>query len=207
MLETIIGFDESAASVLMAQRDPLLYDVFLWFTTLGNWWVVLLILLLIIFVLEERHRNWRLAALIFGFFGTQATVFFVKHIVGRERPGVIEEGVIQNLSTTASFPSGHAATAIAFYGLLLYLILIKEKNKYMKVGYYVSGVTFILLIGFSRLYIGVHYVSDVLAGYLVGGVFLVLSLAIARKRIPESWKRLIKQFSQKFHSNAKSEKE
>ncbi|MEG1990419.1 MAG: phosphatase PAP2 family protein [Clostridia bacterium] len=80
-----------------------------------------------------------------------------------------------------SFPSGHAMTSIAFYGLLIYF-----SNKYMKNKYIKNIIKFVLtlliiLIGFSRLYLGVHYPSDVIAGFILGYIYLKLFILSMKK--------------------------
>lgn len=83
-----------------------------------------------------------------------------------------------------SFPSGHAMIALITYGMLAYLLVLVV-NRYLKQIMVVATVSLVLLIGFSRLYLGVHYFSDVVAGYAAGTVWLAVSISgteIARRR-------------------------
>ena len=73
-----------------------------------------------------------------------------------------------------SFPSGHAMISVLFFGSIIYLVN-KHNLKYKKLITF-SLSTFILLIGISRIYLGVHYLTDVVGGYLLG--FIVLFLII-----------------------------
>lgn len=210
ILDFIIGIDKAVATFLSAHQDASFYHLMSLITILGDWWFVLILLLIFFWVLEERGKYWRFSALAFGFAGTQAVVFSLKYLVGRPRPEVEAYSFLKHFVDTPSFPSGHAATAMVFYGLLMYFMLTfkagktgkKEKARSIKKKaeskwpMLLSGAFIILMIGFSRLYLGVHYLSDVLAGFLIGGIFLYLSIQIANRHVPsfvwkgiEKWKK------------------
>ena len=87
----------------------------------------------------------------------------LKFIVQRPRP--TEYRIIDE--TGYSFPSGHSMVSAAFYGFLIYFIYKNIKNKYIKWSLITLLSCIILLIGISRIYLGVHYTSDVLAGFLL----------------------------------------
>ena len=79
-----------------------------------------------------------------------------------------------------SFPSGHATVAMAFYGFLAYILVHQAAKWQTKVNYFFAATVTVLLIGVSRLYLGVHYLSDVWSGYLVGALWLVIGIALSR---------------------------
>lgn len=91
-------------------------------------------------------------------------MFVLKHSFGRTRPLIplLEE------ARGLSFPSGHALMAVTFYGLLGYIVWQTVKNNALKWLLFVFFMLMILLIGFSRIYLRVHYTSDVIAGYCMG---------------------------------------
>ena len=102
--------------------------------------------------------------------GSALTTFFLKHIFSRARP----LGAFY-LESSFSFPSGHATSAVALYGFLFYFIWSHDKH-HLKNPFLMFLASLIILIGFSRLYLGVHYFSDVLAGYFVGLIWLFISV-------------------------------
>lgn len=101
----------------------------------------------------------------------------LKRILQRPRP---EEFRIINESGY-SFPSGHSMISMAFYGYLIYLIYKYVKNKYLK--WFLITILGILIanIGISRIYLGVHYTSDVLAGFLISISYLIVYISIVNK--------------------------
>lgn len=100
-----------------------------------------------------------------------------KFIFQRPRPNdfrIIEENGY-------SFPSGHSMVSMAFYGFLIYLIYKKISNKYLKWGLICFLSILVLFIGISRIYLGVHYTSDVLAGFLISIAYLILFISIINR--------------------------
>ncbi|WP_026462736.1 phosphatase PAP2 family protein [Adhaeribacter aquaticus] len=84
-----------------------------------------------------------------------------------------------------SFPSGHAMIGGAFYGLLIYLVWTNIRSLFWR--WVLSGLLFIwiILIGFSRIYLHVHYASDVVAGWAAGFIFLIISILLLRRLEPK----------------------
>lgn len=100
----------------------------------------------------------------------------LKKILRRPRPTefrIVEE-------TGYSFPSGHSMVSMAFYGYLIYLIYRYIKNKYIKWSLIVLLSILICLIGISRIYLGVHYTSDVLGGFLLSISYLVVYISLIK---------------------------
>jgi len=110
--------------------------------------------------------------------GSAATTYAIKHLFYRARP--IVEALY--LETGSSFPSGHATAAMALYGFLVYTVWKFDKH-YLKKLFIVLLSVLIISIGASRLYLGVHYLSDVLLGYAIGFVWILISLAVPRLKI------------------------
>ncbi|WP_460059419.1 phosphatase PAP2 family protein [Pseudolactococcus yaeyamensis] len=101
-------------------------------------------------------------------------IYILKHIYGRSRPSlphlVVENGL--------SFPSGHASTSLMFYACLMVLICQRLHNRQMKWLVRVLATMFIVLIGMSRIYLGVHYPTDILGGWLMSASILLMTFPI-----------------------------
>ena len=125
------------------------------------------------FLLVRRHKWYsiRVPAVALSSLGL---MFLLKNVFNRERPGV----PLLEQARGLSFPSGHALMSVTFYGLLIYAVYHLWKNNIAKWSMISFLVFLILLIGFSRIYLRVHYTSDVAAGFAVGFLWLVLSLWI-----------------------------
>lgn len=105
----------------------------------------------------------------------------LKRILQRPRP---EEFRIINESGY-SFPSGHSMISMAFYGFVIYLIYKYVKNKYLKWTLITILGMLIVSIGVSRIYLGVHYTSDVLAGFLIAISYLIIYISMVNKFVLE----------------------
>ena len=92
----------------------------------------------------------------------------LKNIFDRPRP----EGLRLIQETGYSFPSGHSMVSMAFYGFLIYIIYKKVKNPYLKWGSMLLLLSLIVAIGISRIYLGVHYASDVIGGFCFSIAYL-----------------------------------
>lgn len=105
----------------------------------------------------------------------------IKFIMQRPRPTefrIIEE-------TGYSFPSGHSMVSLAFYGYLIYLIYKYINNKHLKKTLIIILSVLICIIGVSRIYLGVHYTSDVLGGFLISFAYLIIYIELVNKFVLE----------------------
>lgn len=100
-------------------------------------------------------------------------IVFLKLLFMRERPDILRLIPIDGYS----FPSGHSIISVSFYGYLMTYFIERKKNLFI----FIFGILFILGIGFSRIYLGVHYFSDVLAGYSLGALTLGIGSILRRK--------------------------
>jgi undecaprenyl-diphosphatase len=138
-------------------------------TALGYYWVV--VPLLAVTVLVFYRKGWRLSAilLVVSTSGSILLTTVLKAVFERSRPELFDSGYAASFY---SFPSGHATVALGFYGTLT-LIMAYRLRGYARWLVAACGVSLVLLIGFSRLYLGVHYPTDILAGFLAAPLWLV----------------------------------
>ena len=148
------------------------------FTSIGNVKSVVIIVIILGLLISLRYKHWK-KALWFALtvlLGAGIVNNFVKNTFERTRPlltHLVEEH-------SYSFPSGHAMGAIIYSGALAFLIYEANKSKVAHLKFYTVNGTllFSLLIAMSRLYLGVHFASDVIAGLSLGAAFLFIAMAI-----------------------------
>ena len=104
-------------------------------------------------------------------------MFLLKHLFQRKRP----LSPVLKAARGLSFPSGHAIMSVTFYGLLVYILRHTIQADGIK--YLLTALLIILmaLIGYSRVYLRVHYASDVAAGFVIGFLWLIISLAVLKE--------------------------
>ena len=161
-------------------------------TALGYGQVVLPLLAAVVFVFYLK--GWSLSAtlLLVSTVGSFLLTTVLKGVFERARPELFDTGYT---APFYSFPSGHAAVAVGFYGTLTFILAYRLRG-FARWAVVVCGVLLVLLIGFSRLYLGVHYPTDVLAGFLAAplwvifvGVVYVVWLSVRGLRTAESGRK------------------
>lgn len=161
-------------------HTPLLDRVMLGITFLGEPMVLLVLCILVGMVLLRRHRKSEATTLAIAGVGAIGLNFLLKDLFARSRPTLWERTVDVSYY---SFPSGHAMISLVVYGMLGYLLATRFRRWW---GWILSAtILLIATIGLSRLYLGVHWPTDVVAGYAAGLVWLVaciLSLEVWRER-------------------------
>ena len=138
-------------------------------TALGYYYVVLPFLAVAVFLFYRA--GWRLSAVLLAVStaGSVVLTTVLKGVFKRARPELFDSGY---QASFYSFPSGHATVAVGFYGMLTLILAYRLRGR-ARWTVVISGVLVVLLIGFSRLYLGVHYPTDILAGYLSALLWLV----------------------------------
>jgi len=172
--DLIVSVDTRIANLLAVFRNIEITEFFLWITLLGKWQVIISFTFAIVGVLWIWRKRLYIAPLILTIAGSEIFTALGKIAFHRSRP---ELAIYTEHSF--SFPSGHATIAVAFYGFLTYILIRSFGRWKTKVNVFFVGLSVILLIGFSRLYLGVHYVSDVWGGYLVGVLWLIIGISIS----------------------------
>jgi undecaprenyl-diphosphatase len=170
--EALVQFDRAAYYLAQGLRSPDADRFFIAITELGDTGVALAVSIAVLAYLLWR-KSWRTAmywtaAVAFA----QCTIAALKLILARARPSLALE--------TYSFPSGHATLSLVIYGFLAYL-LVRKQARPVQIGAGMAVGAFVGLVSLSRIYLGVHWFSDVLAGLALGSSWIVL-LSIAYSR-------------------------
>lgn len=174
----VVRLDHAANQTVQAHAgEPLTGWVF-FLTALGATPVLVAVTLSAAIGLTLRGR-WRSAiALALAYAVTDATVTLVKLVVERPRP---DESLTH--AGGFSFPSGHSATSMAVYGCLA-IALARAARGFPRVAIVLAAAGLVVLIGLSRIYLGVHYASDVVAGWTTGGAIVIAAWLIVGRLRP-----------------------
>jgi membrane-associated phospholipid phosphatase len=126
-------------------------------------------------------RAWRSALVLFGIVLVgQGIKVGVKHLVARPRPTTEVVNVMTTVNEIHSFPSGHTVLYTVFFGFLWYLTFAKVTKRALRWPLLALLMLLLLMIGVSRIYLGAHWASDVLGGYLLGGAILIAGIGLHR---------------------------
>lgn len=140
--------------------------------------LIVIAILLFIFIKEKKIG----LAILINLGMAPLTNQIIKQFFRRPRPA-LEYRLIEE--SGFSFPSGHSMTSMAFYGFLIYLIYKKINNKVLK-WFLISLLSLLILsIGFSRIYLGVHYFTDVCAGFIEAICYLIVFITVFKKVVHE----------------------
>ena len=165
-------WDAALSETVRSLHTQALDRLFAWITACGVWQVMAALFAVATLALAALRRSGLILGLWLTFAGKQVTVAVLKHAFARPRP----EGASL---ASAAFPSGHAATSVALYGLLFWLAWwLRLVPGPLAVA---AGITVAVAMGFSRVYLGEHWVTDVLNGYLVGGIWLLVGAAMCAR--------------------------
>ncbi|MEK5641863.1 MULTISPECIES: phosphatase PAP2 family protein [Paenibacillus] len=176
--DRIAWFDQSIIDAVQGMENEGLTRIMKGFTFLGSSLVAtLLSVIAFLFLwLVLRHRK-ELLMFLLSVGGSEIWNIIIKNWMQRQRPTTHRLIEISGFS----FPSGHSMAAFALYGTLTYLLWRHIPALAGRIAMIVIGVALTLLIGISRIYLGVHYPSDVFGGYLASATWLMLSIYIFEK--------------------------
>jgi membrane-associated phospholipid phosphatase len=164
-------FDDAVSSFVVSFRSESLTPFFRFMTEVGDRFAYIVITIALGAYLFLRHKNWKfIGQTVLVLLLSTLTNILLKSVINRQRPS--HEHLVQ--VTTLSFPSGHSMSAMAFYGFLTYLTVVSKIPLTFKIMLVILLVLTILSVGISRIYLGVHFPSDVAAGFVGGLIFSML---------------------------------
>ncbi|MBT2757980.1 phosphatase PAP2 family protein [Mesobacillus foraminis] len=167
--------DPKVMGFVQTYSSPFLDSIMIFITTLGSKGVIGLLLVACISLILLKQRNyWGTLISFLTVAGGGILNLLLKGLFERERPEI--NRIID--ADGFSFPSGHSMGSIIFYGFLGYLVFRSEWKIHSKFGWITLLSMVIFLVGISRVYLGVHYPSDVLAGFSAGFIWLILCISI-----------------------------
>lgn len=168
----IQNYDKAAILFIEQFKTLSLLNFFSWVTHLGDHFFIAIcfVVLTLILIIKKRKRAALVSLLSLG--GSAFFISFLKNFFGRGRPfGCLLP------DDCLSFPSGHATLAFYFYGLLDYLVFRFLPVSLKSFIFVTLGLgALIALVAVSRLFLGLHYFSDILGGFFLGGSWLLLAI-------------------------------
>jgi membrane protein DedA with SNARE-associated domain/membrane-associated phospholipid phosphatase len=174
--------DSPVASWMARHQEAWLTTTMQAVTNLGGAWFLVPLIVVVAAVLLYRRRLSDAVLLVSAAAGSSVLVALIKLVIGRARPQV---GDLLASVHSYAFPSGHSTQAVATYGALALLAGRGTMTWARRVGIWTAAALIALLIGFSRLYLGVHWLTDVLGGYALGSAWLAIvatsSTAVRRR--------------------------
>lgn len=172
---TISVLDNYIYNLIKGFISPKMTPIVKFITEFGNYTVMIPVIILFYLFNKDKSFNRYFTINLVAIFTSN---FIVKNIIRRDRP--IDINLI--IENGFSFPSGHSMVSFAFYGFLIYYLYHTDLKKPLKYGLMALLSFIILLIGLSRIYLGVHYASDVIGGFLLAFIYLVIYIKFIYKR-------------------------
>ena len=171
----LIQYDRKITDFIISFRSPKLNKILQFITNIGDIYGYLAVVFISSIAFYLKFKNWRFVIQMIFVLGISAlSNLALKQVINRPRPNV--EHLVS--VTTLSYPSGHAMSAISFYGFLIYLFYGFKMNKWIKSGIILFFTLLIFAIGISRIYLGVHFPSDIAGGFIAGLIWVAFCIII-----------------------------
>lgn len=173
--EYLASYDKAITEFFVSNRTSALTTYLKAVTYIGNFYGYLVVVLLVCTFFYLKFKNWRyILELLTVLILASISNVVIKKIINRARPTEHSLYVLDSLS----YPSGHAMSAMAFYGFLIYLSYVLKMQKWLKALLITCLSLLILSIGISRIYLGVHYPSDVAGGFIAGFIWVIFCVVL-----------------------------
>ncbi|MDQ4140386.1 MAG: phosphatase PAP2 family protein [Bacteroidota bacterium] len=173
--QKVKNLDMQVSGAFFNLRTPFISKALYFFTQLGSVYGVTTSTLLVSIFFLWKRRIYHLLALLISVLGSGITMHFSKVYFHRERPLNL---AYYTTEASFSFPSGHSTSAMALVGVLCYIAFLEVKSRSTCTLIFTAGIGYILLMGFSRIYLGVHFLTDVAAGFLLGFLWVLLAIGL-----------------------------
>lgn len=177
--DKINHIDALVHSYILGIRNENLTSILLTITNISSAYALIVLSILLLIIIKDKKLPLLITLNLICSYTLNA---FAKVIFTRPRP----EGINLIEESGFSYPSGHSMVSMAYYGFIAYLIYKKQTNKVIKTIIILSLLLTILLVGFSRIYLGVHYLSDVIGGFLLSTFYLMIFIKYSK--IEKKWK-------------------
>lgn len=173
--ETLASYDTAITDYVISHRSPYLTQYFKFVTDVGDVTGYLIVLGLFVLLSWRFLKSWKyvLQSAVVLALATLSNMA-LKRFIDRARPGIEHMVSVETLS----YPSGHAMSAMAFFGFLIYLIFKLRMPKILKYALIFLFAFLIVSIGISRIYLGVHFPSDIAGGFIAGFIWVVFCVLI-----------------------------
>ncbi|MFQ5948157.1 MAG: phosphatase PAP2 family protein [Acidimicrobiia bacterium] len=171
------SLDEATNQAVIKGRQGWLNPVILFMSSFGARYVIGPLLVgLLVWVMVTKRCRWVLIVLVAAFLLNPLLEFVLKAIISRPRPDLLR----LRPGTGPSFPSGHVLASVGFYGVLAAVAWKSSLQRSVKRTAYLLATAIILGVGFARIYVGVHWLSDVVGGFLVGTAYVLVVVQALR---------------------------
>lgn len=175
----VAGLDKPLLAFMIGIRTPWLNDAATAYTDVAGVVVMPIIAVVTMLFLAIRRRSWTPVILVLAAGGGSLLLTVAgKDIIDRARPDLAD--AVPPYETSPSFPSGHTLNAVAIAGILAYLLLLRQHRRATRVLSITVAVVFAVTIGATRVYLGHHWFTDVLAAFFLGGAWLALVITAHR---------------------------
>ncbi len=169
--------DNFVSNNIVFMQNSFLNAFFMFVDFIFESYFVILFVIIVYFILHYNGKKKEAVVFLFAMILCEILVFIMKNVVARARPAL---ALLSNADY--SFPSGHVASAIVFFGFLIYFSLKYAKEEKRKI-YVILSIITIIIISFSRIYLNVHWMSDVIGSLFLGLFVLFFCIWVLERKV------------------------